>query len=120
MINSCLSLRLDDAELDGIMEAFTTWNPSSKVSINPLLYQAMPAVPRIGIKETLSKHNMEVQLGVWVAGSLGNEQRHKWDTSMPMPAIAVNGHDWTFYLTFDLSGDLACSIALLCFIGASW
>ncbi len=67
-----------------------------------------PATKRSEIKKTLPSRNPVVQLAIKAAGTLGKIQRHKWDTSMFMAAIAVNRHNRTCYLAFEFSDGLFC------------
>ncbi len=67
-----------------------------------------PATKRSEIKKTLPSRNPEVQLAIKAAGILGKKQRHKWDTSMFMAALAVNRHNRSCDLVFEFSDGLFC------------
>lgn len=109
MIDLCLSLVLDEEELDIIADGFKTMRYNERSLNQSLGYIVHCALfLDIEIKKSLQNRNPEVQLAIWAAGALLKKQLHKWDTSMPMPAIAVSGHTWTYYLFFECSGNLVC------------
>ena len=58
------------------------------------------------IKKNLSVRDPKVQLAIWNCATLIRKQRHGWDTSFPVPAIAVYGSHWDLYLFFEMKGDL--------------
>lgn len=58
------------------------------------------------IKKVLSNRDPLVQLAIWNSAALIKKRRHGWDTTFPVPAIAVNGPSWDLYLFFEMNGDL--------------
>ena len=58
------------------------------------------------IKKVLSVRDPLVQLAIWNSATLIKKRRHGWDTTFPVPAIAVNGPSWDLYLFFEMNGDL--------------
>ena len=58
------------------------------------------------IKKVLSNRDPLVQLAIWNSAALIRKRRHGWDTSFPVPAIAINGSSWVLYLFFEMKGDL--------------
>ena len=57
------------------------------------------------IKKVLSNRDPLVQLAIWNSAALIKKQRHEWDTSFPVPAIAVNGSSWDLYLFYEMKGE---------------
>ena len=109
MIDWCLGIELDSRKMKLIQEAFRkcadmecSLNQSvSYIHTNPLILD-------IVIQEPSQLRDPEVQLAVWASAALLKRRHHKWDTSMPMPAIAINGHRWDYYIFFESNGYLVC------------
>ena len=57
-------------------------------------------------KKVAGSRDPLVQLTIWEMAWLLKRQHHGWDTSMPMPGIAINGHLWECYLFFEMNGEL--------------
>ena len=66
----------------------------------------------IELKTPNSARTPAVQLAIWAAAGLSKKRFHGWDTSMPMPAIAINGHEWHYYLFFERDKRL---VSALCY-----
>lgn len=56
----------------------------------------------IEVKKTNQPDSPEVQLAVWISGALLKKRVMKWNTSMPMPGIVVEGGLWRMYLFFEM------------------
>lgn len=101
MVDWCLGLRLgyDDGQL--VTSAFRKIR-LNETSLNQTVafIKQCPLFLDIEIKKTQTNRNPEVQLAIWASGALRKKQHHGWDTNLPMPAIAVNGHSWDYYLFF--------------------
>lgn len=41
-------------------------------------------------------------------GALLKHQHHGWNTTMPMPGIIIDGHNWSYFLFLESSGNLVC------------
>ena len=107
MVDWCLALNLDDEDEDLVKEAFAGLK-SGEQSLNqsPSYIHMCPLFLDIEIKKTQSNRDPEVQLAIWASSALRRRLHHGWDTSMPMPAIAVNGHLWDYFIFFEAKEDL--------------
>ena len=109
MVDWCLAIDLEYRTMDLIQREFRncvdnecSLNQSlSYISNNPLILD-------IEIKKTLQLRDPDVQLAIWAGSALLKKRYHHWDTSMPMPAIVINGHRWDYYIFFELDNDLVC------------
>lgn len=107
MVDWCLGLDLDHETQGMISKAFETVRANEQSLNQTLSYlRNVPLFLDIEIKKTQSIRDPEVQLAIWASGALRKQQLHGWDTSMPMPAIAVSGHSWDYYLFFQMETDL--------------
>ena len=67
---------------------------------------SIPLFLDLELKKTNSERQPEVQLGVWQAAGFLKRQYEGWnEESMPMPGICINGHVWTYYITFQVKAD---------------
>ena len=107
MVNMAIGLELDWKDTKTVTHAFATM-PDSEHSLNQSLayIRDTPLFLDLELKRTMSNRDPHVQLAIWQAALHSKRLHHHWDTSMPMPGIIVNGHDWLFYLTFEKEGDL--------------
>ena len=109
MVDWCLALNLDDEDEDLVDEAFASMKGGEQSLNQSLSYiHKCPLFLHIEIKKTQSNRDPEVQLAIWASGALLKHQHHGWDTSMPMPAIAINGNSWDYFIFFEAKGDLVC------------
>lgn len=109
MVDWCLALNLDDEDEDLVDEAFASMKGGEQSLNQTLSYiHKCPLFLDIEIKKTQSNRDPEVQLAIWASSALLKRQHHGWDTSMPMPAIAINGNSWDYFLFFEMKGDLVC------------
>lgn len=99
MVDWCLGLQLSDVEED-VVDAALLEMMGGEQSLNQSLsfIHKCPLFLDIEIKTSLSNRNPEVQLAIWALGALLKRQHHGWDTRMPMPAIAISGHSWEYFL----------------------
>ena len=113
MVDWCLGLELGYEDRQLVMKAFGLVE-LNETSLNQTVsfIKECPLFLDIEIKKTQTNRNPEVQLAIWAAGALLKKQHHGWDTSLPMPAIAVNGHSWDYYLFFGWDDQLVCSCSL--------
>ena len=99
MVDWCLGLQLGYKDAQLVRSAFGMVK-LNETSLNQTVsfIKQCPLFLDIEIKKTQTNRNPEVQLAIWAAGALRKKQHHAWDTDLPMPAIAVNGHNWDYYL----------------------
>ena len=109
MVDWCLGLQLgyDDAQLVTSAFGMIRLNEASLNQTVAFIKQC-PLFLVIEIKITQTDRNPEVQLAIWASGALRKKQHHGWDIDLPMPAIAVNGHTWDYYLFFGWDDHLVC------------
>lgn len=103
MIDWTLGLKLDEMNHQRklIAKAFANMNDYEASMNQSMSYiRESPLFLDLELKKTQSNINPEVQLAIWAAAGFSKKLLHGWDTSMPMPAIAVKGHDWSLYIFF--------------------
>ncbi|KAL9024457.1 MAG: hypothetical protein Q9196_006504 [Gyalolechia fulgens] len=107
MIDWCLGLKLDPFQDALISQAFSHLGHFER-SLNQLLsfIKKTPLFLDIEMKKTQHQQNPEVELAIWASGAAKKKAWHGWDNSLPMPAIVVSGHIWTWYLFVEIGGDL--------------
>ena len=97
----------DDNENELIEMAFMKLGDyEASVNQSTSWIRSIPLFLDIEIKKKNSPINPEVQLAIWAAAGLNKKRRHGWDTSLPIPAIAINAHTWEFYIFFERGEDL--------------
>ena len=102
LVDLCLAMNVNDPDMEVIEQAFsqtahyaTSLNQSfSWIRNNPLILD-------IEIKKTLQPRDPRVQLAIWASAALLKKRLMRWDTSLPMPAIAINGHVWEYFIFFE-------------------
>ena len=109
MINWCLAVNIDERTMDLIRQGYRS-SANNECSLNQYLsyIRNNPLILDIVIKEPLQLGDTDVELAVWAGSALLKKRYHKWDTSMPMPAIVVDGHRWDYYIFFELDNNLVC------------
>lgn len=114
MVDWSIGLDLAEDAMDAVHSAFTMVR-HNEASLNQSLsfIRFCPLFLDIEIKKSQSNRNPEVQLAIWAAAALKKRQLHRWDTAMPMPAIAVNGHIWTYYLFYESQGELVRTLSFI-------
>ncbi|KAL9047053.1 MAG: hypothetical protein Q9214_000270 [Letrouitia sp. 1 TL-2023] len=107
MVDWSLGLELNMEEERIVSRAFSKIRPN-ECSLNQSLsyISRCPFFLDIEIKKSQPVKNPEVQLAIWESGALQKKRHHGWDTSLPMPAITIEGHNWTYYLFIVMNEDL--------------
>ncbi|KAL9123594.1 MAG: hypothetical protein Q9217_006989 [Psora testacea] len=107
MIDWSLGLDLDDEDVAVINSAFRNL-PDHAQSLNQSLsyIKRHPLFADFELKPTLSNRDPEVQIAIWASAALLKKRLHGWDTTMPMPAVVVNGHAWEYFLLFEIDNDV--------------
>ena len=89
MFEAELWLGPKDEETNDIVEVFKDLNQDLKQSSDPFKQCAL--FLNLEIENIITDLSPIVPLAVWKFGALHKKEHHNWDTSMPMPAIAING-----------------------------
>ncbi|KAI4285068.1 MAG: hypothetical protein L6R35_004741 [Caloplaca aegaea] len=99
MIDWSLALILSQDDENMLEKAFETINPN-ECSVNQSLsyIKHSPIFLDVELKKSQPGSNPEVALAIWASGALQKKIRHDWDTSLPMPAIAIEGNTWSAYM----------------------
>ena len=110
MVDWCLAITIDANDMDVIKQAFTK-TPDLATSLNQTFsyIRNHPLILDIEIKKVVHPRDPQVQLAIWASSALLKKRMMGWDTSLPMPAVAVNGHRWDFYLFFEMEQNLVCA-----------
>ncbi|KAL8658699.1 MAG: hypothetical protein Q9202_007468 [Teloschistes flavicans] len=101
MIDACLGLNLKQEVRDMIARNWFQHHDYEQSLNQTLSY--MTCVPLFADFEFKKKYQVRdplVQLGIWMAGLFSKRKHHKWDQSMPMPGIVVDGDKWALYIGF--------------------
>ncbi|KAL8942014.1 MAG: hypothetical protein Q9216_001904 [Gyalolechia sp. 2 TL-2023] len=99
MVDWSMALDLSSSDTDKISKAFTAFN-FNECSLNQSLSYVRHS-PLFGDLEVKKQHQMRdpaIQIAIWKSAWLKKAIWHQWDTSLPMPAITVEGHTWHWYL----------------------
>ena len=88
MFEAELCLGLKDEETNDIVEVFKVSSQDFKQSSES--FKQFAPFLNLQIGKYYSDLSPTVQLTIWKFGALHNKEHHNWDTSMPMPAIAIN------------------------------
>ena len=107
MVDWCLGMNVDHDDLKKIRQAFAKV-PDNAASLNQSVswIRINPLILDIEIKKVIQPRDPQVQLAVWASSALLKKKLMGWDTSMPMPAIVVNGNVWDYYIFFEMDNDL--------------
>lgn len=101
MVDLALGLPLNEEDHKTIRQAWNSMHDNEQSLNQSLSYvRAIPLFLDIEMKKVNSARDPEVQLAIWAAALHRKREHHKWDTSMVMPGIVVNGDNWVYYLTF--------------------
>lgn len=115
MVDWCLAVNVDKDDMRVIHQAYArdAYNASS---LNQSLsyIRNKPLILDIEIKKTLQPRDPQVQLAIWASAALLKKRLHGWDTSMPSPAIAIDGHHWRYYIFFEMDKSLVRVLQGLC------
>lgn len=111
MVDLSIGLDLDKEDEKLVHRAFSKM-PDNLQSLNQSLsyIKETPLLVDIELKRTNSDRDPRVQLAVWKAGGFKKLQYHRWDTSIPMPGITVNGSEWDCFLFFMRDSELVGAI----------
>jgi len=113
MVDWCLGLELNKEDKRDIHKAFETMEDDDcSLNQSRSFIKAWPLILDLEIKKTLSNRDPQVQLAIWASAALIKRRRFGWDTSFPMPAIAINGSEWDYYLFYEMDRDLVCWLVL--------
>ncbi|KAL8896778.1 MAG: hypothetical protein Q9207_007541 [Kuettlingeria erythrocarpa] len=107
MIDWCIGLQLGWEDDSIINRAFSTVRPNMR-SLNQSLsfIDMVPLIVDIELKKTNPGRDPELQLAIWKCAALKKNREMGWDTSMPMPGIVVEGHNWFYYIFVEIKIDL--------------
>ena len=107
MVSWCLAMNVDANDIDVIKQAFAK-TADYVTSLNQTFsyIRDHPLILDIEIKKVLQPCDPQVQLAIWASSALLKKRMMGWDTSLPMPAVAVNGHRWDFYMFFEMDQNL--------------
>lgn len=107
MIDWSIALQLDFESDDILSDAYSKLSDYEHSVNQSMSYiRNYPLCVDIEVKKSSSARDPEVQLAIWASAALLKKRHHSWDASLPMPAIAVDGFDWTYFLFFELNKDL--------------
>ena len=110
MVDWCLGIRVDANDMKVIKQAFAK-TPDYATSLNQTFSSIRnhPLILDIEVKKVLQARGPQVQLAIWASSALLKKRMMSWDTSLPMPALAVYGHSWVFYIFFEVDQELVCA-----------
>lgn len=99
MVDWCVALSLGWKDEDILEDAFATLNPN-ECSLNQSLscISRSPVFLDVELKKKQPATDPEVALAIWASGALQKKIHHGWDTTLPMPAITIEGHLWHWYM----------------------
>ncbi|KAL8709030.1 MAG: hypothetical protein Q9220_006154 [cf. Caloplaca sp. 1 TL-2023] len=107
MVDWTLALDPDDEDEHNSNRAFNTMN-SDEWSLNQSssYIRKSPLFTNIELKMPYAGGDPGVQLALWESGALHKRRWHRWDTSLPMPDVCIEGHVWHWYLFIALGKGL--------------
>lgn len=106
MIDYCVGLKLSEDEKDIVTGAFRSLPYQQNTLNQTLSYIHSPLFIDIEMKKRNQLRPPEVRLSIWACAALRKRQQHGWNTELPMPAITIEGHTWTYFLSFERDGEL--------------
>ncbi|KAM0795840.1 hypothetical protein BDR22DRAFT_919349 [Usnea florida] len=107
MVDWCLGMNVDKDDMKVIQQAYSKAEPHAASLNQSLSYiKTHPLILDIELKKTAQPRDPRVQLAIWASSALLKKRIMGWDTSMPMPALAVNAHVWEYYIFFEMDDDL--------------
>lgn len=114
MVDCSLGLFLDEPVCDLISKAFRNIRDNEQSLNQSMSYiRHTPLLLDLELKKTNQARDPQVQLAIWLAAAYWKRKHHGWHTSIPMPGLVVNGHDWDFYIAFERDDGLVRSCRLL-------
>jgi len=107
MVDCSLTILMSAEEENIVDDGFANMRPNER-TLNQSLgcIKNSPLFLNIELKKTQSNRDPEVQLAIWALAGLRKMLHHGWPTHMPMPAIALNGHQWDCYIFFEANKNL--------------
>jgi hypothetical protein len=60
-----------------------------------------PIFLNVEVKRPQSSIDPLVQLAVWVAAEFKKRAIERWDRSMPVMAVTIDGHIWNLYIVYE-------------------
>ncbi|KAL8904219.1 MAG: hypothetical protein Q9207_003407 [Kuettlingeria erythrocarpa] len=107
MVDCSLGLFLDEPVCDLISKAFRNINDYEQSLNQSMSYiRHTPLLLDFELKKTNQARDPQVQLAIWLAAAYLKRKHHGWNTSIPMPGLVVNGHEWNFYIAFERDNGL--------------
>lgn len=107
IVDICLGPDLSPAASSIVTNAWKTMNDYEHSLNQSVAYiRQTPLFLDIELKKTNQSRDPQVQLAIWMAGLYEKRRYYKWDTSIPMPGLIVNGSKWLFYVAFVRDGGL--------------
>ena len=107
MVDWCLGMNVDKDDMKVIQQAYSKAEPHAASLNQSLSYiKTHPLILDIELKKTAQPRDPRVQLAIWASSALLKKRIMGWDTSMPMPALAINAHVWEYYIFFEMDDDL--------------
>ena len=107
MIDWCLALNVDGNDMEVIQQAFSkTRDYKSSLNQTFSYIRHHPLILDIEIKKVSQPRDPQVQLAIWASAALLKKRHMGWNTSLPMPAVAINGHSWDYYIFFEMDKNL--------------
>lgn len=99
MVDWCLALALGYKD-EGILEKAFATIYANECSVNQSLsyIRRSPIFLDVELKKKQPATDPEVELAIWASGALQKKLHHGWDTTLPMPAITIEGHIWSWYM----------------------
>ncbi|KAI4261941.1 MAG: hypothetical protein L6R42_002872 [Xanthoria sp. 1 TBL-2021] len=95
MIDWSLGLDLNSSDEEKIDAAFATLNVHERSLNQSLSYiKRSPLIVDLAVKKQQPGNSPEVHIAIWASAALQKKRWHGWDTSLPIPAITVEGHWW--------------------------
>ena len=117
IIDWCLGLTTSKEDRYIILQAYASgFFDEDDCSLNQsrAFIKTWPLFLDFEIKKVLSLRDPLFQLAIWNSAAVSKKRRHGWDTTFPVPAIAINGPSWDLYLFFEMDEDLVgCNKRLL-------
>lgn len=102
MVDWSLGLKLNHKETSIIDDAYSKmsdWEQSLNQTVTYV--KDVPMFLDVEVKKLNAAVTPEVQLAVWAGALYKKKLHHGWDTSIPMPGVVVNGHEWSLYIFFE-------------------
>ena len=107
MVDWSVGLELDDDDEMLITNAYKHLTANLRSINQSISYISnLPLIFDLEVKKTVQPRDPVVQIAIWASAALLKKRQHGWDTSMPSPAITVDGHTWRYYIFFELDTEL--------------